>query len=86
MHSADIQARLKKKGITQRELARQIGVSANTVSTVLRQTTVSDRIMRAIATAIGMAPHAVFPYYSRKQRALQKELQKLSAGSAPEQG
>jgi len=63
MHPADIQAALKKKGIQQKEIAEDLGVSPMAVSIVVRKIMVSDRIMRAVAERIGQDPHAVFHEY-----------------------
>ncbi len=67
MHPADIQAELKKRGITQREIAKEIGVSAFHLSAVLRGRS-SDRVMRAIAEKIGREPEEVFPHYYFRDR------------------
>jgi len=63
MHSADIQAALKKKGITQRALAIELEVSCFTISEVINKHRVSHRIMQAIANKIGRKPHKAFPEY-----------------------
>ncbi len=60
---ATIQYLLKERGITQAQIARQCGVHPMTVSKVVNRLTVSDRIMRAIATAIGVDHHIVFADY-----------------------
>ncbi|MDX9820646.1 MAG: helix-turn-helix transcriptional regulator [Syntrophales bacterium] len=53
----------QKKGITQKSLAQKIGVSDISVSDVINDHRVSDRIMRAIAEAIGSDVRLVFPKY-----------------------
>lgn len=63
MHPADIQAELKKRGITQNALAEEIGVGPFAVSQIIRKKMVSDRIMRAVAEKIGRHPAEVFPEY-----------------------
>jgi len=70
MDPADIQHRLKKRGIKQRKLAEDLGVSETAVSFVIHRKSVSDRIMRAISDAIGEDPHFVFVeyYFSRTRR------------------
>jgi len=69
MHPADIQARLKKRGITQKEIAQELGVTEMAVSKVINKSSVSDRIMKAVARAIGEDYRAVFPeYYFGKGR------------------
>jgi len=54
---------LKKRGITQKQVAEAIGVSPISVSDVIRGQRVSDRIMRGIAAAIGKDVRQVFPQY-----------------------
>ena len=69
MHPADIQAALKKKGIRQKEIARDLGVSEMAVSIVVRKIMVSDRIMRAVAERIERDPHVIFhEYFASKKR------------------
>ena len=63
MHSADIQAALKKKGITQRALAIELEVSPFTVSEVINKHRVSHKVMTAISRKIDRQPHKVFPEY-----------------------
>lgn len=72
MHPADIQSELKKKGITQRAIAQKLDVSEFHVSAVINNPTErqSDRVMRAIAKAIGRDHREVFPeyYFTKKCR------------------
>jgi len=72
MHPADIQAELKKNGITQAAIAQDVGVSPFHVSSVIHNPTVrqSDRVMRAVAKAIHRDHHEVFPsyYFNLKRR------------------
>ena len=63
MHPADIQACLKKKGLTQKALAERVGRSQQTVGRVILKKTISDHVMRAIAEAIGLDKEQVFPEY-----------------------
>jgi len=63
MHPADIQAALKKKGITQKALAKEIGVSEITVSDIILKKRISDRVMQVVAQAIGKDHRLVFPEY-----------------------
>ena len=63
MHPADIQAELKKRGITQAALAKQFAVSETCVSNVINKKEVSDRVMRGVAEAIGKHHYEVFPEY-----------------------
>ena len=66
MNPLKIQYELKKKGISQKALAKKLGVSDMTVSNVVRKKVVSDRIMRAISTAIGKDHRVVYPEYYNK--------------------
>ena len=63
MHPADIQAALKKRGLTQQAIADQLRVSPITVSQVIRGKNISDRIMKAVAKAIEKPVQYVFPEY-----------------------
>jgi len=74
MHPADIQAELKKRGIQQKEIAVDLGVSPMAVSIVVHKIMVSDRIMREVAARIERQPHEVFPehYLSKHRRGPQK--------------
>lgn len=66
MHPIDIQAKLKKKGITQTAIANDWGVSAVTVSKVVRSRDtcyVALDHMEDIAKRIDMPVEAVFPWY-----------------------
>jgi len=63
MHPADIQAELKKRGLTQKALAEKLGVSEFPVSAVINKKHVSDRIMTAVAEAIGRDKTEVFAEY-----------------------
>jgi transcriptional regulator with XRE-family HTH domain len=69
MSPLEIQFALRKKNITQKALALRIGVSEMSVSDVINGKRVSDRIMRAIAEALGKNYLLVFPrYYLRPPR------------------
>ena len=65
MHTADIQAELKKRGLTQRDIADSLGISDRTVSEIINKRKVSQRIMRAVAEAIGRDPADVFEYFTK---------------------
>ena len=58
-----IQGKLKDRGITQKAIAGELGVSEINISRVIHRKTVSDRIMRAVAEKIGKEPWDVFPEY-----------------------
>lgn len=69
MHPADIQAELKKVGITQYQIASDLGVSGMSVSKEVNKVPTSEKIREAIAKAIGKDRREVFPeYYFRKNR------------------
>lgn len=76
MHPADIQAELKKRGITQKEIARELGVSEMHVSGAINypKARQSDRVFRAVAKKIDRDPQDVFPeYYFRPQNKRRKK-------------
>lgn len=58
-----IQYELKERGLTQKALAAQIGVKPMHLSCVVRKQRVSNRVMRAVAEAIGKPVQTVFPEY-----------------------
>ncbi len=65
MEPADIQCALKKRKITQKELAKILNVSEMAVSKVINKQLVADRIMRTISEALDVDRLEVFPeYYS----------------------
>lgn len=70
MDPLDIQHKLKKRGISQKEIAGAEGVSEMSISKVIRREMVSDRLMKAVSRAIGQDHRAVFPeyYFSKKRR------------------
>jgi len=74
MKPLKIQYELKLRGIQQADIARDLGVSSMAVSHVVNRTIVSDRIMRAVAAAIGRDHREVFPdyYLSKPKRSTSK--------------
>ena len=71
MHPAKIQMELKLRGITQKDIAKKLGVVAMCVSREVNGQHCSERVRRAIAEAIGVDdPKAVFPdyYFGTKRR------------------
>ena len=69
MTPLDIQYELRKREITQKALAGEIGVSEMTVSNVIRRRSTSHRVMKAIAAKIGRDHQVVFAdYYFGKNR------------------
>ena len=65
MTPEQIQKALKKHGITQKVIAARIGVADMSVSRIVnkRPGSTSDRIMAAVAQAIGLPKERVFPEY-----------------------
>jgi transcriptional regulator with XRE-family HTH domain len=59
----DIQYHLRKRGITQKQLAQKLKVSDMAISYVIRGKLVSKRLMVAIADAVEMPPEDVFHWY-----------------------
>lgn len=69
MTPAEIQFELKKRKITQVEIANRENVHPVCISRVISRLMVSDRIMRAISAAISEDHRLVFPdYYLRPAR------------------
>ena len=68
MEAIDIQYELKKLRITQKSIARELGVSEMTVSKVIRKQIISNRVMRSVSRIINKDYRAIFPeYYSQGQ-------------------
>lgn len=74
MAPKQIRDALKKRETTQKEIAEKLGVSEMSVSKTVHRKIVSDRIMTAIAMAIGKPKAKVFPeyYYGPKLRSTSK--------------
>ena len=74
MTATDIQYLLKRKGLTQKKLAKKFGVHEMTISRVIHRTLISDRLMRAISNEIGVEPERAFEdYYTRDGRRPRKD-------------
>lgn len=70
MHSEDIKAAIRKTGVSQSDIARQLKVSPQVVSDVIRGSSRSERVASAIAAVIGLSIHEVWPnQYSHASRA-----------------
>lgn len=69
MTPLEIQYELKKREVTQKQIAQEEKVSEFFISAVVRKKAVSDRIMKAIARKIGRSHMEVFAeYYFGKNR------------------
>ena len=61
MHPEDIKALLRKRGMTQAKLARELGVSKTTVGYVIAGRTLSRRVADAVALATGLPLAKLWP-------------------------
>jgi lambda repressor-like predicted transcriptional regulator len=61
MHPAYIQAELKRRGISQSDIARKFGVSPSFVSRLIYGETSSHRVARYIAKSIDSQVHKCWP-------------------------
>lgn len=61
MHFEDIKALLRKRGTSAAGVARDLAVSKQTVSDVLRGTTVSQRVALAISQRVGVSVARLWP-------------------------
>lgn len=71
MHPAFIQAELKRRAISQRDIADKFGVSESFVGRLIRGQTSSHRIAKHIASRLGRPVHDLWPdrYHGRPRRA-----------------
>lgn len=76
MDPIDIQYELKKRHITQKQIADELGVSPMAVSKEIAGHNISERIRHAISRSIGKSPQDVFPgyYCSRNRRPIRKPI------------
>jgi transcriptional regulator with XRE-family HTH domain len=65
---ARIQYLLKEAGVTQKQIARELGVSEMSVSDVINFRMVSKRLMREISKRIDADPKTVFAWYFCQER------------------
>jgi lambda repressor-like predicted transcriptional regulator len=61
LHAADIQAALKKSGVSQAVLARRLGVTKGAVTFVVQGRSKSRRIAEAIAQIVGHSIDELWP-------------------------
>jgi len=63
MTPLEIQFKLKRRGITQKQIAQTEKVSEMSISKVISRQMTSDRLMKAISKALGEDHRLVFPEY-----------------------
>lgn len=63
MTPSEIKKAIKKSKTTQKAIAKKLGVSEMAVSHIVNKNQISNRIMQAVARAIGEEPCSVFPEY-----------------------
>ncbi len=68
MTALEIRAELLKAGKSMRSIARDLGVTPNTVMYVVHHKGVSNRVMDAIAQAIGKPKEEIFSDYFQSGR------------------
>ena len=69
MTPLEIQFELRKREITQKSIADEVGVSEFFISAVIRKKAISDRVMKIISRKIGRSHMEVFAeYYFGKNR------------------
>ena len=75
-----IKKALKEHATTQKVIAKKLNVSEMSVSRVIYRGSTSDRIMTAVASAIGKDKGEVFPdyYYGPKLRSTSKVISKAA--------
>lgn len=61
MHPADIQAALRKAGVSQKDIAEKFEISESTVSQVIHGLSKSRRIAEDIASVIGKEISDIWP-------------------------
>ena len=63
MKPLEIQFELKKRGISQKQIAEDNNVSPMTISKLINRSLVSDRLMKVVSELIGEDHRLVFPEY-----------------------
>jgi len=61
MHPADINAALIKRGLTQRAIAKRLGIAPPSVSNVINNRAISHRVAKAISEAVGIPVDTLWP-------------------------
>jgi transcriptional regulator with XRE-family HTH domain len=73
MDAIDIQAQLKRRKVTQRDIAEAEGVSGTAISQIINRRAISDRLMKAIAARLEKPVTFIFDdYYSSNIRRRRK--------------
>jgi lambda repressor-like predicted transcriptional regulator len=67
MHPADIQAALKKAGLTQKAVAEEYGCSVFHVHRIIHEQKGSEPLMKFICQKIGKGIYEVFPDFCLKK-------------------
>ena len=79
MHAEDIKAEIRKRGLTQADLARHLGVHAVVVSAVIHGRVTSNAVAQSISRVVGLPVSKLWPgRYDRRPANLE---QLLPAGS-----
>jgi len=63
MDPIEIKYQLERNGVSQADIARELGVTKAAIHQVIFRITISDRIQRVIAGKLGLEPEEVFPDY-----------------------
>ena len=72
MEPFDIKVLLLRKRVSQRSIAKKLGISTTAVSLVIHKRMVSNRIADAISAAIGLPKISLFPeYFDQKKQAVE---------------
>jgi putative transcriptional regulator len=83
MHPADIAAALKRKGLSQADLARELGVSRPSVGEVIHGRSRSARIELAIAGRIALPVDVIWPLRGKANESRPGETLQASATLQP---
>lgn len=75
---ADRQDLLKKRGVTQKQIAIEIGVAEMSISREIHFGVFSNRIRCAIAKKIGLPVEQAFPEYYSKHRSRRRKTTDLN--------
>ena len=73
MEKEDILTNLKEKGYTPTMIAEALKVTPQSVYSVISSGNGSERIAKAIATALGQPFRTIFPFYEKKEKEKEKK-------------